>query len=161
LVDPATPYCERVNACSGPESHFTVVTADGQPLATSSSYTYDGGLVTFPTASVADCSQPCQPPREILAQCPWSATSFSGAAVTWHGEYVEQLWCDNDACQRTRYVPAGSYIVVMCATVGAVVPASDPTLEATCPPSGEAQVCVEVPFVFPSATPVVGQLPGA
>lgn len=157
VVDASTSYCEQVNACSGAEMHFSVLTADGQPLATPSSYTYDGGVMQTSNVSIPDCSQPCQPPQSILAPCPESAQSFTGTTTTWYGDYSEQLWCGAYSCARARFVVPGFYVVVMCATPGAVQPQADSTLGATCAASGPPS-CVRVPFDFPSASPVVGHL---
>jgi len=139
VVDPSTSYCEQVNACSGAEMHFSVLTADGQPLATPSAYTYDGGVMQTSNVSIPDCSQPCQPPQSILAPCPESAQSFTGTTTTWYGDYSEQLWCGAYSCARARFVVPGSYVVVMCATPGAVQPQADSTLGATCAASLRAR----------------------
>jgi hypothetical protein len=91
-------------------------------------------------------------------QCPPTEPAGpEGATGTWDGTFFEPSRCDPASptgypCADRRCAPAGRYTAVMCATAP-VQTASGPTC-----PSG-TPTCVEVPFDYPAAAPVVGTLP--
>jgi hypothetical protein len=138
-------FCEQSTGCNGPPSHFTIL-ADGKPVAVS----------TPPCPTL--CSGTCQP----LA-CPLLCVAPHGSAVTtaelkWDGTVYAMSTCgQGTSCYAPMHLPAGKYVARMCATPGSLNP-PDGGFNSTCVASGPAE-CVDVPFEFPSSSPVVGHLP--
>jgi hypothetical protein len=140
------PYCDQTSGCTAP-THFQILTADGKALAFSQ-----------PTCTVS-CSSTCQ-----AAICPLGiclaphGTMFTGTSMDWDGSYYTMSTCGNDiGCYQKNQAPQGKYIARMCGTPGKL-DNPDGGFQANCVASG-AQVCVDVPFVYPGPTPVVGKLP--
>lgn len=99
----------------------------------------------------------CQVTTCGLSCPPTGPAGPNGATQTWDGTFFELSRCgpanpDGMLCADRRCATAGRYTAVMCATPP-VQTASDPA----CP--SETPTCVEVPFDYPAAAPVVGTLP--
>ena len=94
--------------------------------------------------------------------CPGIACITQGVPVTtkdypWDGSAFATSTCGAKmACYQPGFVPAGHYVARMCATPGTL--SSDGGFPQTCTPTGPIE-CVDVPFDFPSAPLVLGQLP--
>ena len=90
--------------------------------------------------------------------CPSQGVPVTNVVMTWGGSYVGTSKCgDNRDCYLWKYLPAGNYVAVMCATPG-TLDAPEGGAWPTCTPTGAAQ-CVRVPFEFPSTNVVEGTLP--
>jgi hypothetical protein len=100
----------------------------------------------------------------LANQCPGSPcgprTVQDNEELTWDGTYYEASRCGPQAmgCWRKTFAAAGQYIAIMCATPGTISQPDGGGL-LVCTKTGDLQ-CVEVPFTFPSSTPVVGTLGG-
>jgi hypothetical protein len=154
LVVPATTsFCDQpVPDCSGrPPPHFTILGPDGNALT-----------LDLPSCGVF-CGNPCQmkicPPVPIFCNM-GRATLFTGDSLTWDGTVSTNSTCGlGTACTAIVQVPEGNYTAHMCATPG-MLSMSDGGNFPTCTATGPVE-CVDVPFTIPSATPVVGSLPGS
>jgi hypothetical protein len=81
----------------------------------------------------------------------------AGTTKTWNGTFFASSTCGPDrmSCLNKRCAPAGKYVAVMCASA-----VSSDAGDLACTNAFDApQTCVEVPFEYPSATPVVGVIP--
>lgn len=79
-------------------------------------------------------------------------------ALTWDGLSYTGSTCGNGmGCYQPGFAPAGHYVARMCATPGNLTTA-DGGFPTTCGATGLIE-CVDVPFDFPGASPVVGTLP--
>jgi hypothetical protein len=82
----------------------------------------------------------------------------AGVSFTWDGTYTVGDHCGAPSrdCQRRACVPAGSYVMTMCASQAA--PTTSPTTP-TCSPS-ISSTCTSVPFVWPpsGSTVVIGEV---
>jgi hypothetical protein len=142
---PGSAYCDQASSCGQPR-HIGIRTPAGQLLGT--------GVDFF--ACETPCSTCQRPP------CPGAACFPRGWAVAdeelrWDGQSVtRERSCGLDMCYRTAFVPPGSYVAVMCATPGKLT-TPDGGDQPTCTNTGPME-CVEIPFQFPSATPVDGML---
>jgi hypothetical protein len=139
-------YCDQSTGCAVP-AHITLTAVDG------------GTIDTFGPACLATpCSAACMPGACIGIYCSPEGFPVTNVEMTWDGSYIGSSKCgDNRDCYLTKYLPAGSYVAVMCATPG-ILDAPDGGAVPTCSPTGSTQ-CVRVPFAFPSATVVEGTLP--
>jgi hypothetical protein len=145
LVLPAAKtFCDQSSTCAT-DAHITVLDSSGQPVPSG-----------IPFCSTL-CSSACMP-----SPCPGFACIAQGFPVVtkeypWDGSAFATSTCGAKmTCYQPGFVPAGHYVARMCATPGTL--SSDGGLPQTCTATGPLE-CVDVPFEFPSATPVVGQLP--
>jgi hypothetical protein len=141
---------------------YSVATADGTPAR------------IFLSPSVT--CDPC----EIVGNLPVGTTTcaplpIGGVTATWNGMAVTgDSTCKPPSgvsvipgpvsCQVTGCMPAGSYVVTMCARAlddcqTAVQGAPCADLTDGCLASTHAPICVSVPFQYPSTADVVGTLP--
>ena len=147
-LPPGTTYCDQASTCQ-PVRHIAVRSAAGQGLA----------------LDFGDCATPCDTCQPT--PCPGIACLPMGLEtrdeeLTWNGSYYETSTCGAQAsqCRRQHFAPPGQYVAVFCATAGRLDQPDAGVGRPACQKTGELQ-CVEVPFTFPSATPVVGRLTGA
>ena len=80
------------------------------------------------------------------------------AELSWDGSIYPTSTCGNNvSCYQPGFAPAGHYVAKMCATPGTLKTAAN-GITSTCTATGPVE-CVDVPFDFPGASPVVGTLP--
>jgi hypothetical protein len=136
-------YCDQVGPCSGSPAHIAITDSAGR------SY---GQMAPF----FCSCSE--------TTCIPWCLTIFCGGpgygvAVTagnqvWQGVY----YAASDRCGAScgdvpHYLPPGPYIAQLCATPGTMstVDGGQPV----CTRTGDPVCGPTVPFIYPSATPIV------
>jgi hypothetical protein len=139
-IAPGSSYCDTGISCS-PAFHITVRNQAGAVV---------GGTPPF---CYVLCSAACVPmPCPAIACFPYD-TPFTGEERVFSGLDYEASTCGaGTACVRQRFLPPGRYVAVMCATPGQFM-GPDGGGRATCTKTGPPE-CVEVPFDFPSSTPV-------
>lgn len=145
LVLPAgRSYCDQSSPCES-RSHILIQDLSGRALTVAVPYCPNR------------CDSFCAPPPCPGVPCVPMGISFMGEQRVWDGLVHSMSTCGMGlACYQERYLPGGRYLAVMCATPGQLAGGNggaDPSCQVT-----GARQCVEVPFDFPSATPVVGQL---
>ena len=150
-TSPSHSYCDQLS-CWGGTAHFSIATADGQPV---NSY---GSGAPCGTADCTTCIQyECPEIGAIACPAP-SGVAYTGGTMSWDGSYFAMSTCGSTkmACGTTRYMPPGRYVAEFCATQGEVTQpdAGPPVCTATA-----AQECTQASFDFPSATPVQLTLP--
>ena len=139
-------YCDQSTSCAA-LSHISLVSEDG------------GTINTFwPGCMSTACSSACLPSACPVIYCNPQGFPVTNVEMTWNGSYIGDSKCgDNRDCYLTKYLPAGNYVAVMCATPGTLDAPETGTMQ-TCTPTG-ARECIRVPFEFPSANIVDGTLP--
>jgi hypothetical protein len=144
-------FCDQTMNCEfNPPSHIEIMTADGKLVST-----------VPPSCGIfcglnATCDSKVCPP---LACALPHGVAFTGESIQWDGTIYTSGLCGVDTtCTGTRTAPAGNYIAHMCATHGTLSTADGGVATPTCTTTG-ATKCVDVPFMYPGATPVVGHLP--
>ncbi len=98
---------------------------------------------------VADCSTCAL--ASVPVDCQFVPLADAGTTLAWDGTYFAPCMCGEGlatACVESEQAPPGMYEAVMCGC-------GDPQSSGECTP----QTCVDVPFQFPSAAPVIGVLP--
>jgi hypothetical protein len=145
LVIPADKsYCDQSSTCAS-NGHITILDASGRAVT-----------LGIPWCSTI-CSSACMP-----SPCPGIACLEQGFPVKstsfdWDGSAFATSTCGAKMdCYQPGFAAAGSYVARFCATPGTL--SSDGGAPQTCTATGPI-ACVDVAFDFPSATPVVGQLP--
>lgn len=146
LVLPAgRSYCDQGTLCDS-QSHIFIQDLSGRPVT-----------VALPYCPIS-CNSFCAPPPCVGIPCVPMGIPFTGEQRTWDGLVHAASTCGmSTTCYQGRYLPRGRYLAVMCATPGQLT-GGDGGGNPSCQATGARQ-CVEVPFDFPSDTPVVGQLP--
>ncbi len=151
VVPAATSFCDQTAMCGSPGPHITISTADGQEVPT-----LRPGCGVF-CAADGTCDQhgcapgPCAPPHGV---------AYTGETFSWDETSVGTSTCGAGvACTTLPHVADGNYVAHMCATPGTLSTSAGAYFP-TCTATGPIE-CVDVPFTIPSATPVVGSLPGA
>ncbi len=147
-VPPNKPFCDQVAACDVSPVHITILDGNGEALT-----------LTRPSCTVL-CGTACQsaicPLKNALCTAP-HAGPFTGTQLDWDGTYFTMSTCGQGTrCYAPHVAAAGQYVARMCATPGTSSP-PDGGFNSTCVASG-AEICVDVPFQYPSSTPVVGLL---
>ncbi|HVT07191.1 MAG TPA: hypothetical protein VHO67_07025 [Polyangia bacterium] len=138
-------FCDQLS-CASTTTHLSITDAAGHAVQWSS------GL-----CGTTDC-RTCQPLLCPLVQaglCPApQGVVYSGGTSTWDGSYLASSTCGDahTSCSQPQYAAPGRYLAVFCATPGEVTQ-PDAGYFSVCTATGTVQ-CVQVPFDFPSATPV-------
>ncbi len=147
-TSPSQSYCDEIS-CTGDWTHFSITTADGQPI------TQNGpcNAVDCTTCIRTDCPEV----SPIACPAPYGET-YTGGSTAWDGSYYATSTCgsSNTICGSIKYMPPGQYAAQFCATRGTVTypDAGLPVCAATAP-----QECTQVVFQFPSSTPIQLSLP--
>jgi hypothetical protein len=144
---PGLAYCDQGSTCD-PFRHIAIRTAAGQTLPLA-----PGGCPTW-------CDT-CQPPACPGFACVPTGRETRDEELVWDGSYYESSTCGTPAlqCARKRFARPGQYVAVMCAKEGRLEqPDSGTSVNPICRATASDPSCVEVPFTFPSTTPVVGRL---
>jgi hypothetical protein len=152
LVVPATTsFCDQTATCGSRGPHITISTADGKDVPT-----IRPGCGVFCGANGTCDQQGCSPGPCAASE----GYAYTGEMFTWDGTSVGSSTCGAGiTCTTFPPVPDGNYVAHMCATPG-TLSMSDGGFFPTCTATGPVE-CVDVPFTIPSATPVVGSLPGS
>jgi hypothetical protein len=145
LVLPAGgSYCHQRTLCDS-QSHIEIQDLSGRPVT-----------AALPYCPIT-CNSFCAPPPCPEIACVPMGIAYTGEQRIWDGQVHSTSVCGmNTTCYQARYLPAGRYLAVMCATPGRLTGSDGgaPTCQATGP-----RQCIEIPFDLPSAAPVVGHLP--
>ena len=139
-------FCDPTQYANCPDLHFSVRTAAGQPLA-----------VTLGTTCLMFCSSACQEIPCTAGACLVPGGTITQIERTWDGSYYEQSICGlGVGCISQKFAPPGHYVAQMCATPGMIVEGD--AGQSGCTATGP-QECVDVPFDFPSQSPIEATLP--
>jgi hypothetical protein len=145
-------FCDQTMNCMFyPPPHITIQTPDGKTLSTVAPT-----CGTFCGTNAACESKPCPP----LACALPHGVAFTGESFQWDGTIYTSGLCGVDTmCTASPRAPAGKYVAHMCATRGTLSTPDAGTVQTpTCTATAAIQ-CVDVPFMYPGPTLVVGQLP--
>jgi hypothetical protein len=120
---------------------YSVATAHGTPLQIFLGDATDDSLTTCTECAPEDvASGGVCATGDVTAT--WNGTEITGTSTCTSGG--SQVGCSTSVC-----VPAGDYVVTMCANT-----------DSTCSATGDAgNPCVSVPFHYPTASEVVGSIP--
>lgn len=145
LVVPAGgSYCDQRSPCD-PQGNISIQDEAGRPVPISLPY------------CPFTCNAICAPPPCLPIVCQPVGSAFTGEQRIWDGQLFAMSTCGmNTGCYQARHAPAGRYLAVMCATPGRLTGGDGGP--ASCQATG-VRTCIEVPFDFPSAAPVIGHLP--
>jgi hypothetical protein len=141
-------FCDQIGPCSGAPAHLQITDSTGQ-------YLYDQTASFFCYCDESNCLQSC---LTIACIGPGDGVAITGGDQAWPGVY----YAPSDRCGSTcgtvpHYLPPGQYIAQFCATPGTLEnsdggpPACTKTGNLVCGPN--------VPFTYPSDTPIVLMLP--
>jgi hypothetical protein len=142
MTEPAgADYCVGINCGT---SFVTVKSITGQTINIS-----PGCQTTCEQCQPIACTASCIAPQHMKA---------GGESITWDGTYYVQSTCTSggqtNSCRNTLCAAPGMYVAHMCASKST----SDAGATGFCMAS-PTPTCVDVPFVYPSATTVDGMLP--
>ena len=151
VVPTTTSFCDQSAMCGSRGPHITISTADGKdvPMIRPQCGVFCGAKGT--------CDQQgCTPGPCAISQ----GYAYTGETSNWDETSVGTATCGAGVvCTTFPQVADGNYVAHMCATPG-TLSMSDGGYYPTCTATGPVE-CVDVPFTIPSATPVVGSLPGS
>jgi len=151
VVPTTTSFCDTA-MCGSPGPHITISTADGKDVPTIRPVC--GAFC----AADGTCDQHLCTPGGACA--PPHGEAYTGETINWDGTSVGTSTCGAGiVCTTLPHVADGNYVAHMCATPGTLT-MSDGGFYPTCTATGPVE-CIDVPFTIPSATPVVGSLPGS
>ncbi|HVY40419.1 MAG TPA: hypothetical protein VHM31_20915 [Polyangia bacterium] len=147
---PGLAYCDQLSCAGGP-THLSITDAAGRTL--------------YPSAGICGTTD-CGTCRALV--CPLTGPVFcpapegvvyAGGTTTWDGSYLADSTCGSAhaACSQPRFATPGRYVAQYCATPGDVTHPDAGHLP-ICTATGATQ-CVQIPFDFPSGTPVQLILP--
>ena len=151
VVPTATSFCDQTAMCGARGPHITISTADGKDVPM-----IRPGCGVFCGANGTCDQQGCTPGPCAVSQ----GFAYTGETSNWDGTSVGTSICGAGVvCTTFPHVADGNYVAHMCATPG-TLSMSDGGFYPTCTATGPVE-CIDVPFTMPSATPVVGSLPGS
>jgi hypothetical protein len=146
---PGLAYCDQLSCAGGP-THLSITDAAGSAVH------WPAGQCG--TTECDTCQQLACPLVAVLCPAP-EGVVYGGGTTTWDGAYLADSTCGSahTACSQPRFAAPGRYLAQYCATPGDVTH-PDAGFFPICTATGATQ-CVQVPFDFPSATPVQLALP--
>jgi hypothetical protein len=151
VVPAATSFCDQTAMCGSRGPHITISTTDGKDVPT-----IGPSCGVFCGANGTCDQQGCTPGPCAVSQ----GVAYTGETSNWDETSVGSSTCGAGVvCSTSSHVPDGNYVAHMCATPG-TLSMSDGGYSPICTATGPVE-CVDVPFTIPSATPVVGSLPGS
>ncbi|HSS37490.1 MAG TPA: hypothetical protein VLT58_01860 [Polyangia bacterium] len=144
-TSPGVSFCDQLSCASQP-THLSITDASGRPV--------DWSNGRCGTTDCTTCQQLlCPLAAPVLCPAP-EGYVYTGGTRTWDGSYLATSTCGtaHTSCSQPTFAAPGRYVAQFCATPGEVTQ-SDAAYFPVCTATGTVQ-CVEVPFDFPSATPV-------
>jgi hypothetical protein len=150
-LGPGAAYCDETAACNAAVNYISVRAPSGAVLLPA--------LGSDQICPAPPCD-PCQPTACPNLACPPRGVMAHDDEVIWNGSYLVMSTCGpaTTRCRQPVFAQPGQYVAVMCATPGRLVTPAGGGL-AQCTKTGDRQ-CIEIPFTYPSSTPVVGTLGG-
>ena len=147
IVLPSTQsFCDQISVCADRPSHIMVM--DGA-----------GGLLDLTVPFFCGCSSSTCQQRCLTIPCggAWPAQAVTSGDQQWDGVYYGQASSCASGCVVPFYARPGSYFAQVCASPGTI--ASSDGGAPVCTQTGSLVCGPNVPFTYPSPTPVVLTLP--
>ena len=147
IVLPSTQsYCDQIAACADDPSHIMVMNGAG-------------GLLELTVPFFCQCSSSTCLQRCLSIPCfgAGTAQAVTSGDQQWDGVYYGQASSCASGCVVPFYARPGSYFAQVCASPGTIASADGGA--PICTKTGSLVCGPNVPFTYPSATPVVLTLP--
>jgi hypothetical protein len=158
---PRSPGSVTLRMTLAPGTSFCQTCDEGDHITVRS---MDGLVISIPHGGFScdvDCDTCGRRPCALRPSCPPSVHPTRDQQLAWDGMFSVWSTCGSPpvSCSYSiyRFVPPGRYVARMCATRGTIIPYPAQEGGDRCRESGSPE-CIEVPFDFPSDTPVEGVL---